>query len=782
MNQRHRQRPTFPGGQPPTGRRRRFLSSHLTLATVLITALMVGVVSLLSYWQTLHTAENHTQGMANNHASFLRRSLELPLWQLDFQQARTIAAALLQNDEVVHIRLEDAEGQEIFDQKTDEGPPEIRREGGVYHHGNLLGRFSISLTQQRFQDEARRLVYSGLFLMLAVMFTVALVMGPLLGKLLKRPLNQLLARMDGLAAGAYDSASDEVVYTELEPVVMRFDRMAQEVRHREDSLTKSRDRLAREVLQRQQAQEALRRSEERYRHLFDSITDLIYVHDMQGNIVSLNQAAVTSLGRPLSELMGLPISSLIAPEVKENFESEYMDQIQRTGQARGIAKYLGHDGSPHFIEYRSLVVREGAKGPYVSGSGRDVTERIHSERELRHLQQQLLQSQKMEALGTLASGVAHEFNNVLMTIRGYTQLMAQRQDLAPEMGLYLQRVDESTQRAASLVGGMLGFSRREDQGRVQLDPRQLLEKAGALLRQTLPPTVLLETRIAAGAPAVVAQPNQLEQVLLNLALNARDAMPQGGNLTLSAAPAHLDQAFCRVHPWARPGDYLEVTVSDSGEGMAPEVVERIFEPFFTTKLPGKGTGLGLYVAYTVLKSHDGGIVLDSRPGQGATFRLYLPAQVGRPQVQAPTEPAPPPAPGQGQRILVVDDEPAVRIILHEALTAAGYQVDKAANGQQALDLYQARHASGEAFDLVVLDLSMPVMDGLECLRQLTELDQDCKVVLATGQADGHLAQKAARARAILHKPFDLSALLGLLARCLASESRDLLPNSEVTWQ
>lgn len=780
MNQ--RARAPYPDSQPPTGHRRRLLSSHLTLATVLITALMVGVVSLLGYWQTQHTAENHTQNMANNHASFLRRSLELPLWQLDFQQAQTIAAALLQNDEVVHIRLEDADGREIFDQKTDEGPPDIRREGGVYHHGNLLGRFSISLTQQRFQGEAHRLVYSGLFLMLAVMSTVTLVMGPLLGRLLKRPLNQLLARMDGLAAGDYDSADDDVGYAELEPVVMRFNRMAQEVRHREDSLTKSRDRLAQEVVQRQRAQEALRRSEERYRQLFDSITDLIYVHDMNGNLISLNQAAVSSLGRPLSELMGQHMSSLISPEVKENFESDYMNQIRRNGQARGIAKYLGHDGSPHFIEYRSLVVREGGNEPYVSGSGRDVTERIHSERELRHLQQQLLQSQKMEALGTLASGVAHEFNNVLMTIRGYTQLMAQRQDLEPEMAVYLRRIDESTQRAASLVGGMLGFSRREDQGRVRVDPKQLLEKTGALLRQTLPPTVLLETQLAADAPAVMAQPNQLEQVLLNLALNARDAMPQGGNLTLGAAPAHLDQAFCRVHPWAKPGDYLEVTVSDSGEGMAPAVVERIFEPFFTTKLPGKGTGLGLYVAYTVLKSHDGGIVLESRPGQGTTFRLYLPVQAVQPPAQAPAKPAPPPVPGRGQRILVVDDEPAVRMILREALIAAGYQVDEAANGQQALEIYQARSATNRAFDLVVLDLSMPVMDGLECLRQLTELDQACKVVLATGQADSHLAQKAVRAQAILHKPFDLAALLGLLARCLSPEDRDLLPNSEPAWQ
>jgi PAS domain S-box-containing protein len=756
--------------------RRRFLARHLTLATVLITALMVGVVSLLGYWQILRTAESHTQDMANHHASFLRRSLELPLWHLDHQQARTIAAALLRNEEVVHLRLEDADGREVFDQRTDEGPSDIRREGEIHHDGSLLGRFSISLTLRRFQGEARRLVYSALFLLLAVMSTVALVMGPLLARLLKRPLNQLLARMDGLAAGDYQPAAGEVSYAELEPVVMRFDRMAQEVRHREESLTRSRDRLAREVIQRQQAQGALRLSEERYRRLFDSITDLIYVHDMDGKIITLNQAAVTSLGHPLSELVGRPMSSLIDPEVREDFEPAYMDQIRRTGQARGIAKYRGRDGATRFIDYRSLVVREGGQEPYVSGSGRDVTERIQSERELRHLQQQLLQSQKMEALGTLASGVAHEFNNVLMTIRGYTQLMAQRQELEPEMALYLRRIDESTQRAASLVGGMLGFSRREDQGRAAVDPRQLLAKAGALLRRTLPPAVSLETRIAAGAPVVVVQPNQLEQVLLNLALNARDAMPRGGSLTIDAAPAHLDQAFCRVHPWAKPGDHLEITVSDTGEGMPPAVVERIFEPFFTTKLPGKGTGLGLYVAYTVLKNHGGGIVLDSRPGRGTTFRLYLPAQSGPAPDLSPARPPAPPAPGRGQRILVVDDEPAVRQILGEALTGAGYQVEEAANGQQALELYQARSQAGQPFDLVVLDLSMPVMDGLECLRRLTELDDACRVVLATGQADGHLAQKAAKARAILHKPFDLAALLDLLARCLSPRPGDQAPN------
>ncbi|MCA1989380.1 MAG: response regulator [Desulfarculus sp.] len=759
-----------PPDRPMAGLSRRHLSSHLTLATVLVTALIVAAVSALGYWQTQQTAESHMQNMANSHAAFLRRSLELPLWHLDYQQARTIAAALLQNDEVVHIHLEDAEGREIFDQATDEGPPDIRRQGEIHHQGNLLGRFSISLTMQRFQGETRRLVLNSLFLILAVMLAVALVMGPLLGRLLKRPVNNLLARIDGLAAGDYRRAEEEVVFAELEPVVMRFDRMAQEVRHREDSLTRSRDRLAQEVVQRQQAQEALRLSEERYRRLFDSITDLIYIHDMDGNILSLNQAAVTSLGRPLSELVGRPISSLIAPEVKDEFESAYMSQIRQTGQARGIARYRGRDGAIRFIEYRSLVVREGGQEPQVSGSGRDVTERIQSERELRHLQQQLLQAQKMEALGTLASGVAHEFNNVLMTIRGYTQLMAQRRDLEPETGLYLRRIDESTQRAASLVGGMLGFSRREDQGRTRLEPQQMLEKIEALLRQTLPPSVALDIQVSPEAPPVLAQPNQLEQVLLNLALNARDAMPQGGLLTISAAPTWLDEAFCRVQPWARPGPYLELVVSDSGDGMPPEVVERIFEPFFTTKLPGKGTGLGLYVAYTVLRNHDGGIVLESRPGQGATFRLYLPALAGQAQAESPAEPPTPPVPGQGQRILVVDDEPAVRQILREALTGAGYQVEDAADGQEALELYQARSQAGRPFDLVVLDLSMPVMDGLECLRRLTELDDACRVVLATGQADGHLAQKAARAKAILRKPFDLADLLRLLAGCLTPEN------------
>ncbi|MFZ5586438.1 MAG: ATP-binding protein [Thermodesulfobacteriota bacterium] len=760
--------PAAAEAKPPQPRARR-LARSLTLAMLITSAIIAGAVMSLSYWQADRAARQQLASHAAQHITFLQKSLQLPLWHLDHQQARAIAAALLQNQDVIRVRVEDTRGQEVFDDQTAEGPPALEREAEVLHQGQFLGRVLIALTMANLEAVNRESLYDSLLAVAAVMAALALALGPLLAWLLKRPLDKLLARIDGLAGGDYRQSLPELGYRELEPIVERFNVMAGEIERREVILTRGRDRLAREVRQRQEAQEALLQSEERYRRLFDTISDLIYTHDLDGRILAVNQASAQCLGLSLGEIVGRRISDFMKPELAPAFREQYLGGLTRQGSHAGIAKYRTREGAYRYIEYKSVLVAEPGQTPYVSGSGRDVTERVQREREVQTLQQQLLQAQKMEALGTLAGGVAHEFNNVLMTIRGYTQLLARRRDLHPDLERYLERIDESTRRAASLTGSMLGFSRREVEGRQQIQPARLVRELSELLRQTLPPAVSFQISLAPDAPPVLGQPNQLEQVVLNLALNARDAMPQGGALTISAGRRGLDEAFCRVHPWASPGDYLEIRVADSGEGMSEAVRQRIFEPFFTTKLPGRGTGLGLYVAYTVIKSHGGGILVESQPGRGTTFRLLLPA-LSAPAPDRPAAPrqAPPEA-GRGQRILVADDEPQVRAIIHEALGAAGYQVDEAENGLAALGLYERARRDGRPYELVIMDLAMPVMDGLECLRRLKAQEPELKAVLATGQAEGLPPGQAGLADATLVKPFDLGALLRAVAAMMTKE-------------
>ncbi|MFH1058742.1 MAG: ATP-binding protein [Pseudomonadota bacterium] len=750
--------------------RTRHLARSLTLAMLITSAFIAGAVISLSYWQTNRSARLQLESQAAEHIAFLQKSLQLPLWHLGHQQTRAIASALLQNREVIRIRVEDSRGRPVYDDRTTDGPAALESQADIYHQGQFLGRVFVTLTMAHLESANRESLYKSLLAVMAVMAALGLALGPLLARMLKRPLTNLLTRIEGLAGGDYRQPLPQLGYQELEPIVERFNAMAREIAHREEILTRSRDRLAREVQHRQEAQEALRKSEERYRRLFDTISDLIYTHDLEGRILAVNQASAQCLGLASELIVGRRVSDFMKPELAQAFRAEYLGGLLAQGSRQGVAKYRSCQGSYRYIEYKSVLVHEPGQEPYVSGSGRDVTERVLREREVQTLQQQLLQAQKMEALGTLAGGVAHEFNNVLMTIRGYTQLLARRADLHPDLARYLERIDESTRRAASLTGSMLGFSRREDEGRQQIQPARLVEGLGELLRQTLPLAVDFTLCHDPDAPLVLGQPNQLEQVVLNLALNARDAMPRGGRLSMSTGRRSLDEAFCRTHPWAAPGDYLEITVTDSGEGMSEAVRERIFEPFFTTKLPGRGTGLGLYVAYTVIRNHGGGILVESQPDQGTIFRLLLPAL----SAAAPDQPAAPEAgpleAGHGQRILVADDESEVRAIIQEALSGAGYQVSQAENGQVALDLFQQARGRGRPFDLVIMDLAMPVMDGIQCLRLLRAQEPGLRTILATGHAEGLPAGQEALADAFLVKPFDLGALLRTVATVMTASA------------
>jgi len=296
----------------------------------------------------------------------------------------------------------------------------------------------------------------------------------------------------------------------------------------------------------------------------------------------------------------------------------------------------------------------------------------------------------------------------------------------------------------------------------------VVRDAEGLLRQTFPPAIAIRFELAPELPLVKANPNQIEQVLINLALNARDAMPLGGELLIGTRLCNLDEEFASAHPWVQPGPYLEISVADEGPGIAPEEAERIFEPFYTTKEPGRGTGLGLAVAYSMIKNHGGNIVASNRSTGGGLFRVFLPVSDMQ---DLPLVDQSPPAKmprGTGERILVVDDEEAVRDICLQALEAFGYRVGLAADGVQALEVFDRAAVAGEPFDLVLLDLAMPRMDGKACARAILERDSGARIIIATGHAGDRyqVADLYPQVSGVLQKPFDLNALLKKVSRAL----------------
>jgi CheY-like chemotaxis protein len=301
-----------------------------------------------------------------------------------------------------------------------------------------------------------------------------------------------------------------------------------------------------------------------------------------------------------------------------------------------------------------------------------------------------------------------------------------------------------------------------------VDVNLVAEGVWEVFRQTVPPQIELALALKPGLPPVLGNAQQLEQVILNLVLNARDAIAAEGRITLASGRVEFDARSLESRPWARPGEYLTLEVADTGEGMTPEVAGRVFDPFFTTKEPGRGTGLGLAVAYSILKGHGGHIEARSEPGRGSRFTVYLPlGQAPAPEASSESAAEDPP-PGRGETILVVDDEPQLREIASEMLQAFGYQTAGAANGREALELYQEALAQGQPFGLVLLDLAMPVMDGHECFERLSALHPGAKVLVTTGHGGepGEGGLLGGNSRGVLRKPYNLTQLLSQVRRAL----------------
>ena len=513
------------------------------------------------------------------------------------------------------------------------------------------------------------------------------------------------------------------------------------------------------------AEQAQRESERRYRELFDSIDDFIYTHDLQGKVLTINQAACRSIGYDSQELRGKMLNELMAPALRQGFFDYYLPEVIAKGQIAGVTKYLARDGQIHYIEYRSRLIREKGQEPFVSGAGRDVTERIIAERELRRLEEQLFRSQKIEALGVLAGGIAHDFNNVLQAISGYTQLLLAEGDLRPASRERLESIGRSIERAARMIKQLMTLARKVETRRERVDLNQEIRQTVSILEHALPRMIGIRAELDPGLKPIAGDPGQVEQVMLNLATNAGHAMPQGGELLFRTRNAAPTAEELKGLPGLPPGDQVVLEVADTGLGMDEETMSHIFEPFFTTKPPGEGTGLGLSTVYGIVSNHGGQIYCRSQPGRGTTFIIYFP--VAADHVERPAEVAGGPTPNLAgsETILLVDDEQAILESCQEALEGFGYRVLTAPGGAAALNIFLQ---DPEALDLVIMDLNMPGMGGLDAMRAMLEARPAARIMVATGNAALGIEETVSRmgGAGLLPKPYAFSDLLAKIREAL----------------
>ncbi|MGA8830143.1 MAG: ATP-binding protein [Desulfomonilaceae bacterium] len=457
----------------------------------------------------------------------------------------------------------------------------------------------------------------------------------------------------------------------------------------------------------------------------------------------------------LDNLVGKKVTEAI-PGIKEAHPElfEIYGRVASTGQSEKFE--IGFKPLDVFL---NISVFSPAKDHFIAVF-ENVTDRRQAQKENEALQAQFIQAQKMEAIGTLAGGIYHDFNNLLQIIVGYSEILLQRKQCDESDYADLEQIYEAGKRGAELIQGLMTFSRKAD---IQTKPINLevqIRQFKNILSRTIHKMIRIELIFDPALALIKADPGQIEQVLMNLAVNARDAMDDKGKITIGAKNRILDETYCNTHVGVKPGAYVLLTVSDTGTGMDKETLSHIFEPFFTTKQEGKGTGLGLATVYGIVKRHNGSIDCVSEPGYGTTFKIYLPAIPPDEKVSIDKTPV---APKRGmETILIVDDEESVRIISSRMLKSAGYGVLTACNGKQAVDLFKRE---GWNVSLVILELLMPVMDGQECLEEILRIDPKAKVMIATGVPTNNEKTNlaiASGAKVAVHKPYDMTEMLKMV--------------------
>jgi PAS domain S-box-containing protein len=502
-----------------------------------------------------------------------------------------------------------------------------------------------------------------------------------------------------------------------------------------------------------------KRSEEVQRRLAKAVeqaAEAVVITDPGGTIQYVNPAFERITGYSPKEMMGEKPKILKSGEHDQSFYKNIWETITSGKPWTGRFINKRKDGSLYHEDSTiSPVLDSNGKIMNFVAVKRDITEQLE-------LSRQLLQAQKMEAIGTLAGGVAHDFNNLLQVTLGYSELLlAEKKKDDPEYA-DLSRMFEAAKSGAELVQRLLTFSRKVEPKTILLNLNRRILQVEKLLRRTIPKMIDIELDLSDDLADIDADPTQMEQVLMNLAVNARDAMQDKGTLTVRTRNVTLDEEYCRTHAEAKPGEYVLLTVSDTGDGMDKATIDRIFEPFYTTKESGRGTGLGLAMVYGIVEQHGGHITCESEVGHGTTFEVYFPA------IESQVEPeldktGVMPAFGT-ETILLVDDEEFVRDLGARILSIAGYNVLTATNGKEGLDLFEKEQTQ---ISLVILDLIMPEMGGKECLKELYKIDPQLKVLIASGLADPSIKEPVEmETRGFVSKPFRMTELLRQVRKVL----------------
>jgi two-component system, cell cycle sensor histidine kinase and response regulator CckA len=547
-----------------------------------------------------------------------------------------------------------------------------------------------------------------------------------------------------MKAGAHDYIIKGQL-TRLLPAVERELREAEERRRRRET-----------ELALQESEAALRQSQQQYQALAEASPVGIFRTDALGNCIYVNRQWTEMTGIPFESAVQGDWARALHPEDREQIITDWQTAFQNTVPLRLEFRFQKPDGAIVWVLCQALP-EGGVKGLGYIGTVTDITEK-------KQLESQFLRTQRLESLGTLASGIAHDFNNILTPILAISQLLPMKlPNLDARDQNLLDILEDSARRGADLVKQILVFARGSEGRRSPLQMSHILSEVLQMVQQTFPKAIEIQLHLPGDDLwTISADSTQLHQVLMNLAVNARDAMPNGGLLTLSAKNILLDETFARMNLGAKAGAYVVITVADTGTGIAPELLERIFDPFFTTKEVGKGTGLGLSTTLGIIKNHEGFVKVHSAVDQGSQFKVYLPTL--RETLAQPAA-SPRLLGGNNELILIVEDEPAIQQVTKASLGDCNYRTLTASDGIEAIALYTEHQ---QEISLVLMDIMMPSLDGVSAIRALMDINPKVSVIAMSGLATHRQVTEAlgSNVKAFLPKPYTMQELLNTLHEVL----------------
>jgi PAS domain S-box-containing protein len=523
-----------------------------------------------------------------------------------------------------------------------------------------------------------------------------------------------------------------------------------------------------DITERKAIEESLRKSEARYRATIENAADAFFLTDGQGKIVDVNQSACDSLGYQREELLSMRVTDVDVVTQEEEFEGIWTALTSNVIAGKSVTREGLHrrrDGTTFPVEVRVGPLKLG-DDLLLLALVRDITERKNAEKQREELETRLRQAQKMEAIGLLAGGVAHDFNNILHVILGFSGQAMEKTGPESPIREELSQVIEAGQRATTLVKQLLAFGRRQVLKLEVLDLDDIVDNLSKMIRRLIGEHISFSIRTEPGNRSIHADRGEIEQILINLCINSRDAMPEGGLLTIETEDVTVDAASSRENEWAEPGRFVLLRVSDTGCGIDEETQRRIFEPFFTTKGEGRGTGLGLSTAYGIVRQHNGMIRVSSVVGQGTTFEIYLPASTSIVEATPAVEETIPD--GGTEVILLAEDYEIVRNLTVQVLEDAGYTVLAARDGEEAIRQYE-EHV--DEVDLLLLDVVMPALGGHAVFDRIRKAGSRTPILFSSGYApDGvHTNFVLDEGTQYLQKPYTRDDLLRLVRQALDSE-------------